>query len=327
MVGRDGNTAQDLVGWLINAYIYYNISYKFNVENGVVYTPYDQPEYREALIYMKKLVDEGLLSNMTWTMSNAELLTLINPTDDFTVGVITGSGDERFEVGHESMRQYVPLAPLADETGRGGYGAVRGDLIHYYTFITEDCDNPQLAFRLLDFLCSSESYLRGRWGVQGVNWDYASEDNTLPGALGGEARIELLTDDVFSSVNNQCWHLQQSVCASEYWQYALDTSTEDWKAVQYRKLQEQMANYEAAGMPGEYIMTQQRNDEEEEIFQEHNSDLNTYVAKARANFCTGITNPENDADWESYLNDLYAMGYQESWVGVAQSCYDRAHGK
>ena len=325
MVGRDGATAQDLVGWIINAFLYYNPTYKFNVENGKIYTPYDQDEYRQALIYMKKLVDEKLLDPMTWTMSNAELQTLINPLEDFTVGVITGSADERFETDHESIHQYVPLAPLADATGKGGYGAQRLDTIHYYTFITTDCDNPRQAFRFLDFLCSQEAYLRGRWGVEGVNWDYADETNTLPGAGGGEARLIIHGDDAFMGINNQNWHAQQSICSGAYWQYALDLSDGSWKATMYNKLNQQKENYAAAGQPEELVYNLPRNDAEEEIFQEHNSDLNSFVATARANFCTGITNPENDTDWQAYLNDLYAMGYQESWIDVAQGGYDRTH--
>ena len=93
---------------------------------------------------------------------------------------------------------------------------------------------------------------------------------------------------------------------------------------QYKKLQEQVANYVAAGTPADVIYTQARNDAEEEIFQEHNSDLNTFVSKARANFCTGVTDPSNDADWDQYVKDLYEMGYQESWIDVAQACYDRS---
>jgi len=323
MVGRDGNIVHDLVGWLINAFIYYVPTYKFNVENGVVYSPYDQPEYREALIYIRRLVDEGLLSNLTWTMTTTELESLINPTGDMTVGVITGAADERFEVGHQSMYDYVPLGPLADETGRGGYGAVRKDNLFYSTHITTDCEHPEIAFRLLDFMCSEESYLRQRWGVKGEDWNYVT-NSQLGGHLGGEAKIEIYNLDAYTSINNKCWHVLQSICSEQYWQYALDTTDGSWKGTQYQKLQEQIDNYAAAGIPDDVIYTQARTEAEEEIFQEHNSDLNSFTASARANFCTGVADPSNDDDWNQYIEDLYGMGYQESWIDVAQACYDRS---
>lgn len=324
MMGADASNYRDLIGWIINAYIFYNGTHKFNVENDVVYGPFDQDEYRQALIFIKKLVDEGLLSPMTWSSTTSERKSILNPVDDtFTVGIVAASFDEDFENGHDSIYRYEPLAPLADETGRGGYGPVKGDTLGYYMRITCDCDNPRLAFRFLDFLSSTEGYLRGRWGVQGVDWDYIDEGNTLPGNRGGEARFVRLGEDIFTEANSKNWHLQVSHISRDYWQFATDLSDGSWASTQQAKAIQIRDAYEAAGLPEQVFYEMCRNAEEDALFNEHHSDLDTFVKKARAEFCNGIRNPESDADWQQYLDELESLHYYDAWVGVAQASWDR----
>ena len=323
MIGKDVTLWRDIIGWIINAYIYYNQQAQFNVENDVVYTPYDQDEYRQALIFINKLVSEGLLSDMTWTMSATEQKALVNPVGDLTVGVVSAAYDTGFQSNSDSIYQFVPLAPLADETGRGGYAPVNGVRMLTNRYITCDCDNPRLAFRLLDFMASAESYLHGRWGVEGQNWDYVSEDNTLPGNFGGEAKIVLHGDDPHSYANNLTWAGGAYAYTREYWQFAMDLDDGSFLSEMYSQANEMMELYNAAGMPEDVIYVVERTDEEVEVYNEHNGNLADYVKKARAEFCNGLRDPSSDADWQKYLDDLYGLGYQEAWVDIAQAYWDR----
>ena len=50
-----------------------------------------------------------------------------------------------------------------------------------------------------------------------------------------------------------------------------------------------------------------------------------YVEEARALFVTGVMDPTNDADWESYLSNLESIGMSE-YVAAAQSAFDRMNG-
>lgn len=324
MLGKDASQSIDLIGWIINAYIYYNYKHRFNVENDVVYAPFNQDEYREALIFIKKLVDEGLLSPMTWSASSTERKALLCPSDNvFTVGITAATYDEGFVNGHDAMYNYTPLAPLADQTGRGGYASISADKVMYVGKITCDCDNPRLAFRLLDFMSSPEAYLRGRWGVQGVDWDYLPEDGTLTGALGGVPRLVLHGDDPTNYVNNQCWGGAISQTGRDYWQFAQDFTDGSWKSEQYRKAQMFLKNAEEAAKPDQIFYEMCRNDEEDAIYNECHNDLLNYVKTARAEFCNGIRNPESDADWQKYLDDLAGLKFQEAWIDVAQASWDR----
>ena len=327
LAGLADSDARSITQWITNAFLYAYDGYKFSVENDVVDAIYHKDEYRQALIYLKKLVDEQLLTPLCWTMSSSEIKALVNPTEDLTLGIFASPGDVTFETNHPNMDAYVPLAPLADATGIGGWSPKRMDVMSYGTFITADCENPLIAFRLMDFMSSPEAYLRGRWGVPGRDWNYVDESNTLPGCLGGEARIEVINPNVLNEVNNTVWHSGGCGIASEgYWQYTLDTSDDSWKTKLYLGLQEQIA-LNNAGKNAEQVMPiVERTAETDEAYTEANANLTSYVKQARANFCNGITDPTNDADWNRYLEDLEGLGYYTDWIGIAQESWNILNG-
>ena len=62
--------------------------------------------------------------------------------------------------------------------------------------------------------------------------------------------------------------------------------------------------------------------EEDELFHEYNVDLNGAVSLAMSEFCTGVRDPNDDAEWQAYLDDLAALKF-ERWAELAQASYDR----
>jgi len=58
--------------FLINAFIYNDIRDRLLVTNGRVDVIYNKPEYREALIYVRDLMADGLLHEQLFTMSAAQ---------------------------------------------------------------------------------------------------------------------------------------------------------------------------------------------------------------------------------------------------------------
>ena len=322
MIGRMSEQFA-IVQWVINAFTYHYAKYKFYVEDGVVSAPFHTDEYREAVIFLRKLVDEGLLSPLTWTASNEEIAALINPTGDFTVGITAAPGDVRFEEGHESMFVYEPLAPLADATGKGGWAPTSLDLINYTNYMTVDCDNPRLAFRFMDFFNTPECYLRSRWGVPGRDWRYLEEPVEGSGMLGGTARIEVINDQVYSEVNNINWHNNGLGMSSEkYWQKLVDHNDGSWTAEMYGDLQQIIKNYDEGKQPEQNLYVVERSEEDDEAYSDANADIQTYYATALAEFCNGIRNPSDDADWNKYLSDLDGLGYHDIWLAVAQKSWD-----
>ena len=51
-------------------------------------------------------------------------------------------------------------------------------------------------------------------------------------------------------------------------------------------------------------------------------ELTDYIVARRSSFCTGEMDPNNDADWQDYLNGLDALKY-DRWIELAQIGYNR----
>ena len=173
-------------------------------------------------------------------------------------------------------------------------------------------------------MSSPENYLRQSRGEYGVDWKYIEEGNTLPGRLGGEARIEVLNMQVYSEVNNQCWHIQRSCCSEIYWQYALDVNDGSFLGTQNKNIQTIYDMYMNAPHPEQNLWIVNRSEEVDADWATANTDIMSYVRKARANFCNGVIDPANDADWNAYIKGLEALGYTDLWIAVAQESWDNS---
>ena len=62
--------------------------------------------------------------------------------------------------------------------------------------------------------------------------------------------------------------------------------------------------------------------EEIEINQDIWSPINTYINECFSRFCMGDL--DLDADWDNYVDELYAMGLQDK-IDAENQCYDRMY--
>lgn len=51
------------------------------------------------------------------------------------------------------------------------------------------------------------------------------------------------------------------------------------------------------------------------------TDLDTYVKNSLAEFVTGVRDPNNDKQWQDYINELKALGYEE-YIEIFQARID-----
>ena len=322
MIARTNAAYVDVVSYLINAFVFYNYSYHFNVTDGKIWTPYNTDEYRKAMIYIKSLVDEGLLSPMTWTLKAAELKSLINPTDGvFTAGVVCAHNAVSYIENNPSMWVYEAMPCLADETGKGGYGAKTAASMSFDTFITADCKNPDLAFKFLDFQAGIEGYIHARWGEEGIDWDWT--DGTTTGFLGGASRFRTYNPAIWNTPSNKLWYNLNCINSTSYFNKEVDMSdATNWTTARTVQTQALLKYIEEAGQPKEVFTYVVYTAEETEDRADFTSDLTSYISKSRTNFCTGILDPTSDKDWNEYLENLKSLKY-DHWVELAQAAYDR----
>lgn len=321
LVGYETGYRTDILSFVINAFVYCCDVNFFNATDGEVWVPYTTDEYREAMIFLNKLYAEGLISPMFYTITDkAELTALMTPADGVAIAGVAGAHPSlHYEANSEVLYEYAALKPLEGATELGGYAPLRGSSYTYDTFITADCDDPVLAFKLLDLMSGSESVWRQRFGVYGVDWEYAAEGTVSN--LGYTARVKVLDSSVYASQNNKNWHyvnavLPQAIFASEW------TDDGSWVSTRTKLSATNFNNYTDGPHPAEVIQKLLYTSDEQEYVSSVKAQLESYVAEARAMFVSGVMDPNDDAAWNSYLANLEAQGLSQ-YVSIAQDAYTR----
>ena len=323
LAGIENSMGGDVINWIVNMFTYCDDTRRWNVdETGKLYMPYTTDDYRQALIYMHKLVQEGLMTPLCWTIKIQEMQALTSPADnDPMVGIFAGHLTLHVTPGSEVLYNYKPLDLF-------GNAVINENINRRSTFITTDCENPDAAFALAMALYSKEAGWRLRYGEQGVNWDYA--DAGTESYLGKPAEIKIL-DDPFAKLNSCLWgDMAASLLTDAEGESAEKVeSTDAWADYKNTIVAEQVANYHAAAEANNpktlcppLIQTTQEKDEILQI----KSDVLTIINKCRAQFANGELDPNDDAAWNDYLAQLDTLGLAQ-YQAQSQAIYDRQLGK
>ena len=327
-IGMRESLGRGYENFLISPFIQYAYNQKSMFENGKAFTPYNQDEYRQALIFINKLVKEGLLADMTFTMSATELIRLLNPAENEpqTVGMATLWITNDFKEYSNAMDSYEPVAVLKDATGRGGYSFFDPTTVRSRWSIPMETENVQLAFRFLDFLYSPDAYMRQRYGEEGVDWDWIENTDKKDtakgnGIWGGDASYVLYND---SQRTNSRWFVAYNTFQDEYnYQAYLAPDDNSFTARRYRLSAENVRIQKEVGEPAEKMHVMRRTPEEDVLYWETNLEISNFLTRGRSEFCLGMRDPNSDSDWNEYLAGLERLKIQEYRVDICQAVYDR----
>ncbi len=327
MLGYVNGWRADIAEFLVNSFVYASDTYIFNVDdNGKLWDPYDTDEYREAMKYLNRIYTEGMLSPLFYTITTgSEMQSLVTPPDGVSlVGVLAAHPALCCVTDSENFKDYVALPPLKDCTGRGGYAVWRNNSFDYTTAaITTDCEDPDLAFRFMDFTYMLEAELRERHGVLGEDWDWAKEGAT--DFKGDPAYIDVIDASVFGSQNNKCWHYHfANIYDATMNNYAY-TDDGSWNSIVNAGFAGIWKAYKEAPVPKNVLPNLVYTPEESEKTAEYQTNIGGYIEEARAMFASGVMDPNSDADWEAYVSNLKQLGI-EDYMAIAQQAYDRMAG-
>ena len=317
--------AADIPSWLLNNFAFVSDNYFFNVdENGKLYVPYNTDEYREGLRALHQLVDEGLLSELTWTIGDrTEMPGLWTPVSgEAIVGIISGYVPQHTTEGSPLVLDYVPLAPL-----EGSYTPVRPATAANNTFITTDCEDVEGAMRFLFSLNEVDIYRVTRFGEEGVDWEPVVDES-------GVERVNVI-NDVFNKPNNKTWSVQVP-CVSFPWErnvYGMysapvvfeELSREEQIDHWRNKLKDLM--YDAnipntANNPSPLFFNAVYTTEEAEENGTLVADIKTFMKQQRGMFATGALDINDDAVWQSYVEALDKQGLP-TILKNAQAAWER----
>ena len=318
MISKAGGE-RDICCYLINAFLYYDMSNPYNATNGKVWASYASDEYRQALIYINKLVKEELFSDMSFTMTaNSDFKALITPPDDVAkVGIWCGHPAIMSNAKTKILDQYTALGALEDETGKGGYAVVLPQGATFTGFITKDCENTEAAMKLLDYFYKDETVTRVRHGEKGVDW---IEEKGIS-EIGGETSIKVVNDNAFFT-GNSTWCLNGCSIMNTENYIAVATEGEGRQAEVSRLVRETFELVKAAKKPKEVVHSLSYTDEEFEVREEKSGVHGAFIREQRNLFAMGEKDPNNDAHWNEYLQNLEQLG-ESQLLDIAQSSYSR----
>lgn len=327
LIGNNAAGSSSIIKWILNMYCYVDFNKYFNVDdNGKLYLPHITPEYRQALIKINQWIKEGLMFNSAFSMSNKEIKSLLNPPEGeaITVGVFAGHPTLVHEVDNSAIYNYVAMPYWGN--------AIRNP--QYFTpavFITQDCEYPLAAWRLIMTASTKEGSYRQRYGEYGV--DYVDADPGTKSFLGRDAEIKVLNESAFSGQNNCCWHgiMGTILIEAENEVCQLTEDMGEWVNYKMTNMADAYNNYvkaETENNPDpKYIMPDIVTPVEvSDADANERSNSQSVISEALSSFCCGTgtyNNPNDDAQWAAYIKALEDQGYQK-WMEYRQAvCEDQ----
>lgn len=323
--GRDDEIpmfgAATIVDYVINAYVYRDNTYPFNVTNGKLWPAFTSDEYRQALITLNKWCKEGLFSDLCFSVtSNTERQQLISPTSGTAlVGVFSGHPAIVMMKTSNLFEQYSALKPLKDETGKGGYLVLHNTAMEYGNFITKDCQNPEAAMRFLDCFYIDDMVTSQRHGEKDVDWKEQTGTNIFGD---DDAYVYCINTDVFFKGNKTWCTCVGGIMTSQNY-FAIEqyeTPADEQIGRMLHELMDIMKD-EETNYPDEVCSDLIYTPEQYEGRTEYMALINPYITESRNYFILGQKDPNNDSEWQEYLNTLDEYGL-EDFRDLIQEVYD-----
>lgn len=331
MIGTMTGWGQNIAAVLLNSYINANPEFNyFYPKDGVVHAGFMEDAFRDGLEYIRGLVADGLLDPVSFTQSQDQLKALLNQ-DVAIAGVIQtchhglvfnkpADADVDYDIyyDHPIASQYVlmdyPIGP--EGVQEIIYNPVTPSQLF---FITKDCQNPELAFKLGDLGYSQYASWMSRYGTEGDNW--TTDPEVLSQYKGPTINGEevdpavVILDEPWARAQNKHWmQVFPGHFASEFTQY-IGVSKDSRPNVQAKIIE-----LDTGKIPEEFFVRLVYTADEQEELSFIQSSVNSYVKECITAFVTGNMDLEND--WDDYIAELKNMDV-DRYVELTQTAYDR----
>ena len=319
MLYRQGGYRANLEQWIINAYVYCVDEDLFNVTDGKVWTPYRTSEYRQALIELNKWFTQGLIESKAYDgLTDQDMKNMLARQNM----AVWGGHPSLMTNGTKKIADtYAPLKVLQDETGLGGYAALRSPYnLQKDAFITSWCQEPELAFRLLDFMWDETCNHVMQYGEEGVNWEHIAGTGETD-ANGNPAGLRIL-QDVWQEETDATWKLVPVYGKTDFHGGTpLVIPQGNRNAISYGCKWEM----DAHDAPKELCQGMVFTPKEQKVLGTYMKGYREYMLQARWQFIMGVLDPRDDAVWNDYLMTLEAHG-EDPLLETYQIAYSRIYG-
>lgn len=278
------------------------ISGLFFVDNDEVKCTVILPEYKNTLIYFRKLFAEKLLDNDVFTQDMNQVKA---KGEKYRLGVMNAwSGDEL--VGYDYNLEYSVIPPFVvnGQTYWHGFPGLQTGVFA----ITSANKYPEATIRWVDYLFTEEGAVLSHEGEEGVDWKW-NDDGTwekIEPASGAPKRWNTI----------QPGGRLVSYVAEEFNKKRKFDEHEKHK----RKNLDMLLEYYREAYPSNIKYTESQVEEINKI----SADVRPYVDQMMARFITGDASIENE--WDEYVSRLKNMGL-DRLIEISKEVYKKYYGK
>jgi putative aldouronate transport system substrate-binding protein len=314
----------------MSAFVYDDGVNRLYLNNKKVTAAFQQPEFREGLIYLNDLYKEGLISRDSFSADIATRNRINSQKYESTIGALPSSHHLNLgtrEAG-EPVRfiDYTTIPPLKGPHGLqvsryDPYSKYRSE--HVGVLVPATCKNPALILRYFDFYHTFEGSVITNFGGKGIAWDDADPGAT--GAAGGPAVFKSLTvtqDSPWYGKKNwgQKWSDMRAPDWWDKWQQNPPLSPDGSGAEAYIT-QETIRSYQPYGNESLIVPPLWYSAEDASQIPMLATNINTYVEETIAKFVVGDLDPNRQSDWDSFQTQLRNLGIA-NYLQIIQRNYD-----
>ena len=331
LVGGKG-WIMDPVMVLMNAFTYYTGGFYNHMmcadDDGKVYAQYLTDGFKEGLKYLNKLYSEGLISDLSFTQDYSGGLAALCESDPQVVGVFVGHPELCFGKSSYNRTCYTYVTPIAGPEGIA-YCPEEAAMPSGTTHITNQCESPELAMRLLDYFCKPETSLSMRYGEQDIDWWLLTDEqiaSATPRMPDSPYSIYYDSPNLVIGTEQKktygIWTLMMvppsmfgAIPAGQYPDDPYMQYREDdfWASVSSR----------LGKKPANTISRLIYTEDESFAISEIETSLSTYVKESITAFMMGSM--DVDAQWDEFVDTCKGIGV-DYFVEVVQGVYDRMNG-
>lgn len=315
-MGSTDGWNQNPIPFIMNAFIYTDPkqNYLF-VEDGKVDVAFNKPEWKAGLEYINKLIKDGLLSPLSFTQNVSQFKTILEDPDKQVMGSIAAGSLTVYTDANSSNRQDMqPMKPLTGPEGKC-YATYNPSVPNNATYISKYCEDPETAFRVLDYMYEPEATIISRYGEPGVHWTYLTEEEKAKAGVDfmGNAPTFKEIVNIWTQPQNSHWigvHPNINMGKNN----VLPAPT-DMTAVTVPLYIDKH--------PEEVIAILTHTSDELLDLSDIETSIKSYVQECMTRFVMG---DKPFSEWDSYVKELDDMGLSQ-YLEIKQAAFDRMNGK
>ena len=297
--------------YLLNSFVPVDKDTLSHVEDGKVVFSCNTEEFKQGLAYLNELYTLGLIDPTCFTQTSDQMQQVIRSDKNLVFGYTA----DHFAMGidlDDAHLNEVTAAMIPAEGPNGARWQLHKDYVDmtdgFSWFITDKCENPEIAAAWADQFYSEDGGILSVMGVEGKTWEWREDGkwDYIVGTEYGEDESTVRDNTTLqgSAYNPMAW--PQTYYNDHY---------RDETSVSGSSEEDRISSLCAEPFPSLKLT-----EEESKRIVEINTDISDYVMEYLAEVTTGKKDLEGT--WEAYLSQLDAMGGKE-YADIYNGAYQR----